>query len=132
MNKKRKPLRWTPIDQPALEQLSRATATPGVVHSLATSDLPKPLQQLPGAVSYFLSGYTVSPPPVGAVSLGGEIVVVRTDGQLNKGYNYVFGTSSNGSVFLAGPFKDFPQHHVPSTDSVPIASLFGHWTNKVR
>jgi len=127
-----KPRKWSPIDQAALEQLSRATTSPGLVYSLATNYLPQQLQQLPGAVSYFVSGHTIAHPPIGVVTPGVEIAVVRTDGDLSKAYNYLVGTSSNGSVYFTGPFKNFGDHHFASSKSVSIESLFGHWTNKVR
>lgn len=81
---------------------------------------------MPGALSYFVSGY-VSPValPQG-VTVGGEMVVVRTEGDLGKAYNYVFATSSDGQVCFNGPHKHFAGHHFPASSAVVVSRLFGH------
>lgn len=81
---------------------------------------------MPGAVSYFVSAYP-APIPIGSNTLvGGELAVVRSDGDLAKAYNYVFASSGNGQVYFNGPFKNFPEHHFSSTSQVSVESLFGH------
>lgn len=76
--------KWTPIDQRAAEHLTQTTSSPGIVFPVGTSVLPSNLQQMPGAVSYFVSGYTVPVPAAPNVTAGGEMVVVRTEGDLAK------------------------------------------------
>jgi hypothetical protein len=127
--KQPKPPKWTPIDQTAVEQLSRATTSPGVVYSLGTQQLPQNLQAMPSAVSYFVSGYTSLQSAVGGVIPGGEMAVVRTDGELSKAYQYVFGTSSDGRVCFTGPFTNFSAHHFSSDSAINITALFGAFSN---
>jgi hypothetical protein len=116
--------KWTPIDKGAADEITRATDTPGVVYPVGTNALPAQLQQMPGAVSYFISAYTSGIPANASVTAGGEFVVVRTDGELGKAYNFVFGTSSDGQVCINGPYKAFPAHHFASTHSVPVSAMF--------
>ena len=118
--------KWTPIDKSAVEKLTEATSAPGVVYPIATSALPQPLQAMPGAVSYFISGYTTGVPIAPGLTAGGEMVVVRTDAGVAKAYQFVLATSSNGQVCFNGPYKNFPGHHFAPGASVTVASLFGH------
>lgn len=60
------------------------------------------------------------------IAAGGEIALVRHDGNTAKAYNYIFATSSNGQVYFSGPHKDFPSHHFVTSTSVPVENLFGH------
>jgi hypothetical protein len=125
--KKRAPEKWTPVsERAAAEKLTQATSNPGVVFSIGTSGLPPGLQAMQGAVSYFVSGYTNNVPLPQGVTVGGELVVVRTEGDLGKAYNYVFATSSDGQVCINGPHKYFAGHHFPATSAVAVSSLFGH------
>ena len=118
--------KWTVIDQPAVQKLTAATASPGVVYPLSTSALPSALQPIPGAVSYFVSGYTKQVHLTPGMTAGGEMVVVRTDGTSTKAYNFILATSSNGQVCFNGPHKNFPGHHFDPGVAVTVASLFGH------
>jgi hypothetical protein len=127
--KESKPPKWTPIDQTAVEQLSRATNSPGIVYSLGTNQLPQNLQAMPNAVSYFVSGYTSAQSAVGGVIPGGEIAVVRTAGGLSKAYQFVFGTSTDGRVCFTGPFTNFLAHHFSSDSAISVTSLFGAMSN---
>ena len=110
----------------AAEKLAAGSSAPGVVYPLGTTALPQPLQAMPGAVSYFVSGYTTGVPITPELTVGGEMVVVRTDGDVAKAYNFVLATSSNGQVCFNGPYKNFPGHHFDPGSAVTIASLFGH------
>ena len=117
--------KWTPIDHNALLELSKCTTSPGI-HQIGTTALPSPIQQMPGAVSYFVSTYS-TPIDVGSSTFaGGEMAVVRTDEGIWKAYNYVFASSGDGRVYFNGPYKDFPGHHFSSTSQVSLESLFGH------
>ena len=118
--------KWTPIDARTAEKLAGATSQPGVVFPLPASALPSNIQQMPGAVSYFVSAYTAPVSVAPGITAGGEMVVVRTEGDLAKAYNYVFATSSGGQVCFNGPYKHFDQHHFASSSAVPVGSLFGH------
>jgi hypothetical protein len=120
----RKPHKWTHIDQAAAAE--KLISPPGVVYSLATSELPGALQRMPGLVSYFVSGYITPVSVAPGITAGAEAVVVRTDGSLAKAYNFVFATSSNGQVCFTGPYKDFPEHHFAPGTAMPVESLFGH------
>jgi hypothetical protein len=123
--------KWHQIDQAAVIKLLEVTQTPGLVVPLSTTALPNSLQPIPGAISYYASAYlTQVPSPV--VTIGGEMVVVRTDGDLAKGYNYVFGTSSNGNVCFAGPEKYFDAHHSPSSNPARVESMFGHFPSSPK
>jgi hypothetical protein len=127
--KNSKPPKWTLIDQTAVEQLSRSTASPGIVYSLGTNQLPQNLQAMPNALSYFVSGYTSLQSAVGGVIPGGEMAVVRADGEISKAYQFVFGTSSDGRVCFTGPFTNFPAHHFSSDSAISITALFGAISN---
>jgi hypothetical protein len=119
-------LNWHPIEEPAAEQLIAQTNSPGLVYGFRTSDLPAQLQKLPNPCSYYISGYMNTVPGPRGISVGGEILVARTDGDLTKNYQYVFGTSSGGQVVFAGPFKDFEGHHVRSGQQFAVSSMFNH------
>jgi len=71
-------LKWTAIDMNALSELSKLIISPGI-HQIGTTALPAPIQQMPGAVSYFVSAYS-APTPIGSNTLvGGELLVIRSD-----------------------------------------------------
>ena len=118
--------RWTKIDAAKAEKLTEATLAPGLVYPLDLSDLPRNLQAMRGAESYFVSAYTSGVLATPGVLATGEIAVVRRDGVQPKRYNYVLATSSNGDVYFTGPFKGFAGHHMATTDGVAVANLFGH------
>lgn len=118
--------RWTPIDKTAVEKITAASTTPGLVLPLPVADLPESIQPMPGIVSYCVSSYA-APISIGsALTAGGELAVVRTDGDLNKAYNYIFASSSNGEVYFNGPYKDFAQHHSPKRKPVIYFTIFGN------
>ncbi len=117
--------KWTPVDQNALSELSKLTTSPGI-HQMGTTALPSPIQQMPGAVSYFVNAYS-TPINMGSNTVaGGELAVVRTGEGVSKAYNYVFASSGDGLVYFNGPYKNFPEHHFSSTSQVSLESLFGH------
>jgi hypothetical protein len=118
--------KWHPIDPAALQAITNCSATPGLVFPVGTNALPQQIQQMPGLVSYFVSSYQAPMVLANNLTAGGELAVVRTDGELGKAYNYVFATSSNGFVVYNGPHKCFPQHHFSSSAPVPVEQLFNH------
>jgi hypothetical protein len=105
--------------------LTAITNLPGPVYAMGSDQLPTVLQQLPGVSSYYVSRYG-SNPVCQNVTVGGEMLVARSGQALTKNYQYLFGTSSNGQVCFAGPFKNFEGHHVSSGRQVAISNLFGH------
>lgn len=117
--------RWHSIDQDALSHIQEATSAPGI-YQLAMTALPTQLQRMPGAASYFVSSYP-APISLGSNTIaGGELAVLRTDGDVSKVYNYIFASSADGRVYFNGPYKNFPGHHLSSTSQVTVESLFGH------
>jgi len=80
---------------------------------------------MPGAVSYFVSGYA-TPANLNSVVVGGEILIARADGQTTTNYQFALATSSDGAVFIAGPYKAFEGHHLTAASAVSVSSLFGH------
>jgi hypothetical protein len=124
--------KWTPVDQPALTAISNVTSTPGVVYPAATTALPAQLQTIPGVVSYFVSGYTSTVPLSASLTAGAELAVLRTDGNLLKGYRWVVASSANGQVMMNGPHYHSTAHHFPSTAAVPVEQLFGHASRQTK
>jgi hypothetical protein len=118
-------MKWHQVDPPAANALTAVTNRPGPVYTMGSNQLPTVLQQIPGVSSYFVSGYS-SNPICQNVTIGGEMLVARSDQALTKNYQYLFGTSSNGQVCFAGPFKNFQGHHISSGQQVEITCLFGH------
>ena len=116
--------KWHKADPKAAEKLTTLTNTPGVVYPISNSNLPEQIQKMTGVSSYYATGYTDT--EVNSIGLvAGEMVVARSDGNLTKNYNYVFGVSSDGGVYFSGPYKGFG-HHLTSGQSVEVNSLFGH------
>jgi len=117
------PNRWVRVDVVAAQRLTQVTATPGQIVSLPMSAVPE-RWQLPGAVSYFASGYVV-PQPQPTVTVGGEQVLLRTNGDTQKADRWLFATSIDSIVYCRGPFKDFAAHHSPMSQPAPISAMFG-------
>jgi hypothetical protein len=116
--------KWHPVDPTTVKTLVSATTVPGVVFPVGSSAVPPQLHALPGVVSYFVSSQVQGVPYGPGMTAGGVYGVVRRDGDLGKAYNYVFATSTDGQVYFAGPYKDFPAHHFATSNPVPAESLF--------
>jgi hypothetical protein len=123
-----KPLKWHRMDELAARELANATQSPNVFYpvQLPLSAAPTNFQAMPGAVSYFASNFLSAVASSQGVTIGGEIVLARTDADLVKAYNFMVATSSDGNVYFSGPYKDFPAHHIQSSSPVIVSSLFGH------
>ena len=119
-----RPPKWHPVDQVAARELTIATNSPGVVYPMGTTALPEALKGMPGVSSYYVSGYLSPQATPQGLSVGGEMLVARSDGGTTKNYNYLFVTGSNGVVYFSGPYKGFG-HHVTSGQSIAVNSLFG-------
>jgi hypothetical protein len=119
-------LRWISIDPPAANALTRATNSPGQVIPMGTNQMPGPLHRMPGVISYHVSGYTTGVSLPG-FTVGGEMLVARANqsSPITSNYLYAFGTSSDGQVCFAGPFRGIG-HHVNSGQSIAVSALFGN------
>jgi len=117
---------WTFVNSAAAETLTRTTSSPGVVYGLPIADLPQNLQKMAGVMSYFVSGYASQQSLKDGLMVAGEMLVARVDGDVTKNYQFVFAVSSDGATYFSGPFKAFSGHHVMSSQSIPVNSLFGH------
>lgn len=105
--------------------LGYATTLQTCRSATALGPYPEQLKLISGVASYYASGY-VSPQALAqGLSVGGEMLVARTESATTKNYNFLFATSSNGNVYFAGPFKGFG-HHVTQGQSIPVNSLFGN------
>ena len=99
--------RWFQLDQAAVMQLTHLTSTPGQIVRLPLSAAPV---QLPGASAYYASSYIVAS-TLPSMTIGGELVEIRSHGETQKGYRWLFASSSDGNVYGRGPFKNFDAHH---------------------
>lgn len=119
-------VKWHVIDAKTAKHLTDQTTTLGVVHPVPGYAIPQQLKDIPGVVDFYVSSYanpiSLSPD----VTAGGEIALVRHDGDAAKAYNYIFATLSNGQVCYTGPHKDFSWHHFATSTAVAVESLFGH------
>ncbi len=116
--------KWHLVDKSAADKLTQATSARGTVFQLGLSDLPRQLQPVRGAVSYFVSALA-EPHRLDSVTVGGEILLARTDGGTTKNYQFAFATSSDGTVRFSGPHKTFAGHHVTESSAVALSNLFG-------
>lgn len=120
-----KPIKWHAMDEAAARELTTTTHSPGVVYPMGTTALPEQMKLMPGVSSYYVSGYVTPQALAHGLTVGGELLIARTESAKTKNYNYVFATSSDGNVYFAGPFKGFG-HHVTSGQSIAVNSLFGN------
>ena len=111
------------VDPKAAENLTSLTNSSGIVYPISNSLLPDQIRKMTGVSSYYATGYN-NPGENYVGFAAGEMVVARSDGSLTKNYNYVFGVSSDGSVYFSGPYKGFG-HHVTSGETEEVNSLFG-------
>jgi len=119
------PIKWYAMDEAAARALTTVTSSPGTVYPLTTTALPERLKSITGVASYYVTGYVSTQALEQGITVGGEMLVARVEGDTTKNYNFVFATSSNGLAFYTGPFKGFG-HHVVDGQSVPVNSLFGN------
>lgn len=97
----------------------------GPIVTMAVSDLPASLQQMPGIGTYLASSYTVGV-PAHQVTMVGEYVVGRVQGATTKFYNGAIVVSSDGSLAFGDPQKKFAEHHVTGAQTYAVSALFGH------
>jgi len=119
-----KKLKWHSMDEIKANSLTTSTQYPQMVCAMPLSALPEGIQGMPGLVSAYVSSYILTQAAQGGVSAHGEFAAVRIDAGIGKGYNYVFGVSSNSQSYFSGPRNDIPGHHFDPNQSVPVSSLF--------
>jgi hypothetical protein len=117
-------MKWRSMDEIKATALTTSTQYPHMVCPLPLSALPLGIQNMPGLTAAYISSYVSTQPAAGGVSAQGEFAAVRFDAGTGKGYNYVFGVSSNNMSYFSGPRTDIPGHHFDPTHAVPISSLF--------
>jgi hypothetical protein len=93
---------------------------------MTTTDLPDNLKPISGVASYYVTGYASPQALKDELTVRGELLVARVESGTTKNYQFVFATSSDGTTYFAGPYKEFVGHHVTSGQSVPVNSLFGN------
>lgn len=121
-------IKWNKCDQTMAYQLSGITAIPGRVYPYPNDALPKSIQtSMPGLKETYVSGY-LNPKATNfsTISGFGELAIVREGESVIKSYNFIFALDDQGNFHFAGPYKDFPEHHSPKTDPLPIEKLFGN------
>jgi hypothetical protein len=116
---------WHAVNESAARALTTITNSPGVVYPIATTELPDKLKPISGVASYYVTGYASPRALKNELTVGGELVVARVDSGTTKNYQFVFATSSDGTVYFTGPYKGFG-HHVASGQSISVNSLFGN------
>lgn len=116
--------KWHKVDAAAAKTLTTLTNSAGVVYPISNTLLPEQIKKMTGVSSYYATGYTDAEVNSSVGLVAGELVVARSDGNLTKNYNYVFGVSSVGDVYFSGPYIGFG-HHVALGQSVEVNSLFG-------
>lgn len=81
---------------------------------------------MPGTQTVYLSGYVLPqdkvPEPLQPL---GEFVILRSDQDYQKTYNFAFTVSGN-DIYFNGPYKYFDAHHTPLSGDVDIEKSFGH------
>ena len=123
---------WKEIDAVAAKSLTDQTSTPGLVYPVPPDAIPPQLKRIKGAVDFYVSSYAMPIPLAAGLDARGENAAIRRDGDIAKGYNWLFATSTNGKVYFSVLHKDFPAHHFATSTSVPVENLFGHPLTKGR
>ncbi len=111
--------KWTHIDFIVGTPVSGSPGIYQIVH------LPSPLCNREGLLFAYSSSYSAIQfvrPGLGVV---GELVGGWVYGGTTKAYNWALAGSS-GQMYLNGPYKDFPEHHMTANQSFEIKGLFGH------
>ncbi len=126
-------IKWHSMDEITATPLPAGTEGPSTVFHFPLSGLPPGIQRMPGLVSAYVSYYLSTQRAAGGVSALGEFAAVRIDASTAKGYNYLFGVSSDNKTYFAGPFKGIPGHHLEASQPGPLSSLFVRiWGQSLR
>jgi hypothetical protein len=125
MEKVEKHIQWIKIDQAGALKLTELTTNPGKVYQLDINHAPENFTKMKGACSYFVSAYS-KPIEKGGLTIGGKMVIGRTDEGTLKNYPHYFASSSDNNVyFVKGDFH-FPGHHIPSSNPINVELMFDH------
>lgn len=128
MEKIKEPSEWHKVNIESAIKLTELTSNPGMVYHLDINDAPDNFKRMDGACSYFVSIY---PNPViqGSVTIPGEMVIGRTEGETLKNYGHYFARDTNNNVyFTEAYYKNFPGHHLATSTPVRVEEMFGHGT----
>jgi hypothetical protein len=120
-----KSIKWHTVNEAAGRALTTITNSPGIVYPLATMEFPDKLKPISGVASYYVTGYASPQTLKDGLTVGGELLIARVESGTTKNYQFIFATSSEGTVYFAGPYKGFG-HHVASGQSIAVNSLFGN------
>jgi len=118
--------KWIPIEPAVLDAFTLARLTPNAVVFAGTNLAPHGLHKMEGLTSYLISGYALPVVFQNGMTAGAAFVVVRTDRETAKAYEYQVATSTDGRAYFNGPYKDFSDHHFASTSTIRPECLFGH------
>ncbi len=126
MEDKNNPIKWHTMDEAAAKTITDITKIPGKVFEMPISQAPINLQNMPGAVSLYASG-DVNPQILQeGLTIGTEFIIIRTEGEIAKAYNFVMAKSSDDKIYFSGPYKKFPDHYFDPKSQIEIEKLFGH------
>jgi len=121
---------WHPCDLSMMISLSGVTETPGQLTQMPMSGLNISLQNMPGIETVYISGYIIPQDNIPKELFPvGEFVLLRSDDDVRKAYNYAFAVSGD-SIYFNGPYKYFDGHHTPLSGVVNIDACFGNIPNQ--
>jgi hypothetical protein len=125
MEDSKKTNEWNPINLEAAQKLTELTTSPGKVYRIDISDAPENFKRMKDACSYFVSAY---PKPImeNGVTIGGEFIIGRMDGETLKNYPHCFASSSDGRVYFSKGNFHYPGHHIQSSTPVKVEEMFEH------
>jgi hypothetical protein len=123
---KPKKTKWHAFDDERAKALMAAQQPNVVYFPSPCNPAPSGPLSMPGIASWMGSNVSVPIVSSNGLTIGTEIAVLCTSGTMTKAYQYMVGTSSDGSLHFAGPYKDFPAHHVHPGQQVAPADYFGN------
>jgi hypothetical protein len=116
--------KWRQFDEAQAKAVADAQRPDAIYYPSTASCAPTGMLAMPGFVSWMGSNASTPYPSSDGVTIGGQLVVLRTDGTLTKVYQHQFGTSSDGSLCYRALDKDFPTHHIRRGQQVLPADFF--------
>jgi hypothetical protein len=126
MEKIKEPSEWHKVNIEAAVKLTELTTNPGMVFRLDVKDAPDNFTRMEGACSYYVSIYR-NPIVEGSVTIPGEMLIGRTEGDTLKNYGHYFACDADNNVyFTEAYYKKFPGHHVVSSTPIKVVEMFGH------
>ncbi len=116
---------WHKVTEDQAKAITGCTTHPDEVYAYPLSGLLSSMQGISGIESAYVSGAIESFDVPGEMKAFCELVVIREEGLTARAYNWIF-ASTGTDVYMYGPETNFPEHHIPVGDPIPIHSLFGH------